>query len=99
MLTGKLPSLRRWSIAAAVVVAASLAALARAEDLGYDPKANPFDGLAAAVKRADGEHKLVLLIAGGDWCIWCHYLHAFLDDNRDLDTALHEVFVVEKVYI
>jgi thioredoxin-related protein len=90
---------KRWSIVAAAVVAASLGSFGRAEDLGYDPKANPFDGLASAVKRADAEHKLVLLIAGGDWCVWCHYLHAFLADNRDLDAALHEVFVVEHVYI
>jgi thiol:disulfide interchange protein len=99
MLTAASAStLRRCSIAAAAVAALLSGSLARAEDIGYDAKANPFDELTSAVKRAGAEHKLVLLIAGGDWCIWCHYLHAFLDRNADLDTALHEVFVVQQVY-
>lgn len=92
-------ALKPWSIVAAAVAALSFAALGRAENIGYDSKANPFDDLASAVKRADAEHKLVLLVAGGDWCIWCHYLHAFLDNDHDLGAALHEVFVVQQVYI
>jgi thioredoxin-related protein len=75
------------------------AAAAAAADIGYDAKANPFDQLAGAVKQAETQHKLVLLVAGGDWCIWCHYLYAFLEANEDLDRALHEVFVVQKVYM
>lgn len=75
------------------------AAAASAADIGYDAKADPFDQLAAAVKQAEAQHKLVLLVAGGDWCIWCHYLHAFLEANEQLDQALHDVFVVQKVYM
>jgi hypothetical protein len=41
----------------------------------------------------------VLVVAGGDWCVWCHYLHAFLDRNADVERALHETFVVDQVYI
>jgi hypothetical protein len=84
---------------AAAVAALSFAALARAEGIGYDPNANPFDTLSAAVKQAGSEHKLVLLVAGGDWCIWCHYLHDFLGRNRDIDAALRDVFVVTQVYM
>src|SRR5262245_4415847 len=75
------------------------AAAASAADIGYDAKADPFDQLAAAVKQAEAQHKLVLLVAGGDWCIWCHYLYDFLEANDDLDHALHDVFVVQKVYM
>jgi thioredoxin-related protein len=75
------------------------AVTARAEGIGYDPTANPFDTLKAAEARADAEDKLVLLVSGGDWCIWCHYLYAFLESNDDLDRALHDVFVVAKVYV
>jgi thioredoxin-related protein len=84
-----------------VVVLPSLCfvAGASAADIGYDPRANPFDDLAAAVARADAEDKLVLLVSGGDWCIWCHYLYEFLESHDDIDAALHEVFVVAKVYV
>jgi thiol:disulfide interchange protein len=68
-------------------------------DVGYDPGANAFEQLDRAVAAAAAEHKLVLLVAGGDWCVWCHYLAAFLERERAIDTALHEVFVVAKVYV
>lgn len=89
-------SLSLRSIAAVGLLAAGLC---RAADIGYDPKADPFEVLGAAVEQAAREHKLVLLISGGDWCIWCHYLYEFLEANRDIDAALHEVFVVAKVYV
>jgi hypothetical protein len=76
-----------------------LATVGRAGDIGYDPRANPFDELASAVARADSESKLVLLISGGDWCIWCHYLYEFLESHADIDAALHDVFIVAKVYV
>jgi thioredoxin-related protein len=91
--------LRTISITAAVLTLVLCSATARAEDIGYDSAANPFDTLSSAESRAHAEHKLVLLVAGGDWCIWCHYLYAFLEKNDDVDGALHDVFVVAKVYV
>lgn len=67
-------------------------------DIGYDPGADPFALLSEAEARAADEGKFVLVIAGGDWCIWCHYLHAFLDDNEDINSALKGTFVVVKAY-
>ena len=67
--------------------------------IGYDARANPFHQLDAAVAEAAAEDKLVLLISGGDWCIWCHYLAEFLERDAELDAALHDVFVVAKVYV
>jgi hypothetical protein len=67
--------------------------------LGYDPQANAFEQLDAAVSTASAERKLVLLVAGGDWCVWCHYLAAFLERESSIDAALHDVFVVAKIYI
>ena len=82
--------------AAALLVAAYAS---RAADIGYDAKADPFAVLAAAVQEAKAADKLVLLISGGDWCIWCHYLYDFIEANDDVDAALHDVFVVAKVYV
>lgn len=67
--------------------------------IGYDPYADAFAELDAAVARAAEEQKLVLLISGGDWCVWCHYLAAFLEREQEVDAALHEVFVVSKMYV
>ena len=84
------------------VAAISLAAHAAAQpkkDIGYDPRANAFEQRAAAVAEAAAADKLVLLISGGDWCSWCHYLAAFLEHEEAIDAALHDVFVVQKVYV
>jgi thioredoxin-related protein len=91
--------LRRVLALAAVLTLPFAAVAASGADIGYDPKANPFDALSSAEARAHAEDKLVLLVSGGDWCIWCHYLYEFLDQNDDVDGALHDVFVVAKVYV
>jgi thiol-disulfide isomerase/thioredoxin len=68
-----------------------------AEGLGYDPAADPFEQLGQASTQAVAENKLILVIAGGDWCIWCHYLQAYLDRNDDVARALDDTFVVVHV--
>ena len=93
--------MRKALLLAAVVfgLGASIAAAQPKKDIGYDPRANAFEQLDAAVARAAAEDKLLLLISGGDWCSWCHYLAAFLEREPALDAALHETFVVQKVYV
>jgi len=85
--------------AAALVLCAGVAPAQPKKDIGYDPQASAFEQLDAAVAKAAAEDKLLLLISGGDWCKWCHYLAAFLDRETALDAALHDVFVVQKVYV
>ena len=76
------------------------AALARAAgELGYDPAADPFAEVGAARVEAAATDRLVLVVAGGDWCIWCHYLAEFLHRNPAVEAALESTFVVAKVYI
>ena len=86
------------AVAAAAVGAAQLGAQPK-QDIGYDPRADAFAHLESAVAMARADNKLVLLVSGGDWCIWCHYLAAFLDREAALDAALHDVFVVQKIYV
>jgi thiol:disulfide interchange protein len=86
--------------AAVLSLAATIAAAQPTKkDIGYDPRANASEQLDAAVATAAADDKLLLLISGGDWCIWCHYLAEFLDREPALDAALHDVFVVQKVYV
>lgn len=68
-------------------------------DLGYHPHANPSTDLAQARELAAQTGRKVLIIAGGDWCRWCHVLQRFLERNRDVQTELDRAFVVLKVYI
>ena len=86
-------------VVAALSLGAALATAQPKKDIGYDSRANAFEQLDSAVAAAKAEDKLVLLISGGDWCIWCHYLAAFLGRETALDADLHEVFVVAKVYV
>jgi thioredoxin-related protein len=90
--------LKRLMMAASTLYAAGLLA-AEPGNIGYDPKADAFAILDTAVETAAKEQKLVLLVSGGDWCVWCHYLHAFLEREPAIDDALHDVFVVAKVYV
>ena len=82
-------------VAAALALGAAVTAAQPKKDIGYDPHANAFEQLDSAVAKAAAEDKLVLLISGGDWCIWCHYLAAFLERETAIDEALHDVFVVQ----
>lgn len=84
---------------ATLALGVSVAGAQAKRDIGYDPRANAFEQRDAAVSKAADEDKLVLLISGGDWCSWCHYLAAFLEREQSLDAALHDVFVVQKVYV
>jgi thiol:disulfide interchange protein len=86
-------------VAAATLLFGSRVLAAETTELGYDPRADAFAVRDAAVARAAALHKLVLLVAGGDWCVWCHYLAAFLEHEPAIDAQLHDVFVVAKVYV
>lgn len=67
--------------------------------LGYDPKADPFEQYHASLAQAEQQRKLVLVIAGGDWCRWCYVLERFVSEDPEIERVLHETFVVMKVYV
>lgn len=90
--------LQRLHAALAVTMLALAGVVCAAEDLGYDPQADPFVELAEGAARAKVEGKVVLLIAGGDWCVWCHYLNAFIKNDAEVMRAVDETFVIVKVY-
>ncbi|MGH8498596.1 MAG: thioredoxin family protein, partial [Methylococcales bacterium] len=70
-----------------------------ASNVGYISNANPDVDLENAKSLAAAGNKKILVVAGGDWCRWCHVLNKFLVDNEDVKTELDDVFVVVKVYI
>lgn len=84
-----------------VLGAAALAACARAEDPyithDYDPARDPRADLALAIERAQAQQKRILLIVGGEWCVWCHILEDYLEANADVGAAFAAAFVILKV--
>jgi len=85
----------------AIVGAAALlsASLGQAAGLAYDPEADVFEQYQVAVAQAQAQNKLVLVMAGGDWCHWCNVLNKFVTRHDDVETALNDTFVVMKVYV
>jgi hypothetical protein len=90
--------MKRTYVLAALALLA-ITATARAADLGYDPEADPFEQYHAAIAEAAASDRLVLIVAGGDWCRWCHVLNRFVTSNEDVERRLNETFVVMKVYV
>jgi hypothetical protein len=84
---------------AAILLFVSVNVGAQPDLVGYDPAADPFEQVKEAGVTATAEGKAILVIAGGEWCIWCHYLDAFLTENAEIDEALKETFVVVKAYL
>lgn len=88
-----------FRIGFAVALLAPAALCRAAGELGYDPSADPFAQVMAARAEAAAADKLVLVVAGGDWCVWCHYLDAFLHGHSAIEAAFDSTFVVVKAYI
>jgi thioredoxin-related protein len=60
----------------------------------YNPKADGFTLIAAALERAKAEHKSVLLDFGANWCPWCHKLYDTMANTPTLSEKLASDYVV-----
>lgn len=96
--------MRALAIVIALFALAPTTAAAQSSALGnlyvnnsYDPHANPYRDLERALDRAEAENKHVLIVVGGDWCVWCDILDAYLSRNADVRTAFEASFVMLKV--
>ncbi len=63
----------------------------------FDPSKNPFLDLKETVLQANQSGKRILLDVGGEWCIWCHRLDAFIDQHNEIKDFLKDNFVVLKI--
>ena len=63
----------------------------------YNPKADPYADLAQAVAKAKSGNKHILMEVGGEWCGWCHRMHAFYEQNEPLREYRDGNFVVFQV--
>ncbi len=69
----------------------------KSERVKFDPNADPEKELAEAVNKATTENKRILLDIGGEWCIWCHRLDEFIEQDEEIKSFLHSNFVVLKI--
>jgi thioredoxin-related protein len=63
----------------------------------FDPKRNAANDIKLAVESAQGSNKRILLDVGGEWCIWCHRLDAFINSHKDLKNLITENFIWLKI--
>jgi thiol:disulfide interchange protein len=63
----------------------------------YEEARDPASDLAVAVERAQREGKRILIQVGGEWCVWCHRLDAYLTEHPAIRQMLAESFLVMKV--
>jgi thioredoxin-related protein len=63
----------------------------------FDPAANPFIDLKAAVSSATESNKNIILDVGGEWCIWCHRIDAFMHGTEEINSLLEENFILLKI--
>jgi thioredoxin-related protein len=63
----------------------------------FDPKRDSEKDLQDAVALAGKTQQRILLDVGGEWCIWCHKLDKFFQDNNDVSKFLQENYIVVKV--
>jgi thioredoxin-related protein len=65
----------------------------------FDPGRNPFEDVNAAVKEAQSSSKRIILDVGGEWCIWCHRLDKFINENEEIKKTMDDNFIVVKVNV
>jgi len=90
---------KKTTLLACAFLTVLCAAPVLAARLGYDPKADPFEQYHDAIALANAQNKLVLIVAGGDWCSWCYVFDRFVERDADVKRGLEDGFVVVKVYI
>jgi len=63
----------------------------------FDPNRNPKLDLKTAVDYAKSVNKRIILDVGGEWCIWCHRIDAFMDSTKEVKDYIEKHYVVLKI--
>lgn len=60
----------------------------------YDPGADVKALIAKARTEAVSAHKNILLMFGGNWCPWCHFLHELFAADPAIKARLEKSFIL-----
>jgi thioredoxin-related protein len=63
----------------------------------FNSDRDPAADLKDAVTEAQKSDKNIILDVGGDWCVWCHRIDAFIESHEDINNFLRKNYVVMKV--
>lgn len=63
----------------------------------YDESVNPVEQINDAVKKADSEGKFVVCQVGGNWCKWCLWFAAFIENDEEIKKLVDDNFVYAHV--
>lgn len=63
----------------------------------FDPNRNPEADLQVAINYAQSTDKRIILDVGGEWCIWCHRIDAFMESNKEIKDLVDKYFVIVKI--
>ena len=103
-----LPPVQRFTFISMIVLAVSAISDIQASPLlaelpvysrAYDASRNPYADGRDALKLAKSTQRKVLIEVGGDWCSWCHVLDRFIKAHPEVESRLHQSFVVLKVNV
>ncbi len=60
----------------------------------YDENADAKADIANAMASVQQSGKHILLMFGGNWCVWCHRLHRLLQEDKTINTFLNENYIL-----
>ena len=63
----------------------------------FNPASDPYKDLDSAVIAAQKFNKNIILDVGGEWCIWCHRMDWFIEENPELNRFLKDNYITVKV--
>ena len=63
----------------------------------YDPHSNAARDIQDAVAEARLTGKRVLLEVGGEWCVWCHRMDRYFEENPKLLELRERNFITVKI--
>ena len=81
----------RWMVILLCVL--TVPALANDSTRLYNPRANAEKEVALLVTKAKAENKNILLQIGGNWCLMCYRLNAFIQTDSTLKGLLAANFI------
>lgn len=64
---------------------------------GFEPARDPSSDLKLAVTEALKTDRNIILDVGGEWCIWCHRIDAFIQGHEDINSFLLKNYIIMKV--
>jgi thioredoxin-related protein len=63
----------------------------------FDPGRDPYKDLKETVAEARRTDKRIILDVGGEWCIWCKRIDAFMEENKEIKDILDKHYIIMKV--